>query len=420
MFNKSMDKYLLNYAEIESQDIAVVSSNYDYVVVIPICNEDDECLASIFSNIDKTQSVLIVLVVNSPIDNPQSPLWMENNKIFIQKLIKNSSSDTTLYNNCQLLKTANFFDIILVNRNSKGQQIKANHGVGLARKIGSDIALKYYYAGKIKYPWIFSTDADVVLPGHYFFQVGQFNPSSSAIVLDFEHYSDDEHLSKLQFYYDFKIRYYHAGITFAGSSYDYIPLGSTLIASMLCYAQVRGFPKKNAGEDFYLLNKLAKIKSVSYCNVDSVVKIKSRFSNRVPFGTGPALLKINALVDINQYKYYHPKCFILLKKWLHFLHNMWKNNQLNIKSPNDGSISALYDYLGCNNTFEKCKHQITSKTRWTQFVHQWFDAFKTLKAVHYFNKNIKPLNYQQLLKSHAFAKVVNLKLKDFINKNDKI
>ena len=109
---------------------------------------------------------------------------------------------------------------------------------------------------------------------NYFELVHQFNSKYSAIVLDFEHISDDGLLNKLQYYYDFKIRYYHAGIVFAGSDYDYIPLGSTLIADMNCYAQVRGFPKKNAGEDFYLLNKLAKIKPVAYSNNTSKSKNK--------------------------------------------------------------------------------------------------------------------------------------------------
>lgn len=409
----TIDKYLLKYAEKGVHEIDVVMDVYDYVIVIPICNELSDCLDTIFSEIDKSLSVLVVLVVNSPSTNI-NPKYQINNIKYINKLTNKSNLNYHLSNHCRLLKFSDKFDTVLVDRNSDGLQIDENLGVGLARKIGCDIALKCYQSGRIKTPWIFSTDADVILPKNYFKQIHQFKSEYSAIVMDFEHVSNDALLNKLQFYYDFKIRYYHAGIIFAGSTYDYIPLGSTLIAGMKCYAQVRGFPKKNAGEDFYLLNKLAKIKPIAYKKNTTRIKIKSRFSNRVPFGTGPALIKINALDSINEYLYYHPRCFELLKLWIEYLKLMWSENKLNIKSPDLPELSEIYVFFNCQSVFEKSQSQITSENRWLQFVQQWFDSFKTLKAVHFFDKHLCKQNLQQLLNSSGFAKVSNPVLDRFL------
>jgi hypothetical protein len=98
---------------------------------------------------------------------------------------------------------------------------------------------------------------------------------------------------------------------------------------------------------------------------------------------------------------------------------MWRNEKLNIKIPTDKKLQELYLFLKCAKTFKKSLAQITSKKRWNQFIHQWFDAFKTLKTIHFFDKKLPRLNYIQLLKSDSFAKVSNSKLNQFINNNDK-
>ena len=70
--------------------------------------------------------------------------------------------------------------------------------------------------------------------------------------------------------------------------------------------------------------------------------------------------------------------------------------------------------------FAKSSRQISSEKKWQDFVHQWFDSFKTLKAVHFFDKKHPSLNYLRLLNSDSFAKVVSLPLQEFITKYDKI
>ena len=411
--NHAIKKYLSTYAETESQDLSPFDNTYKYVLVIPICNEPVNCLRQVFSCTQQAD-VLIVAVLNSPVGKQQ---WANNNILFINELIEKSTVKKQLNRVAALLSFADFNDVVLVDRNNA---IPEKLGVGLARKIGADIALQLYQQKTISCPWIFSTDADVVLPRDYFSILDKKHQQHSALVLDFKHVSEDVDLLNLQMAYDIKLRYYHAGIIYAGSGYDYIPLGSTLIINMLCYAQVRGFPKKNAGEDFYLLNKLAKIKPVSYDQDDCVIAISARISDRVPFGTGPALAQIQALESPEQYSYYHPQCFIYLRQWLLFLNAMWANDSLNLKPPTDSKLLALYQQLNCLHVFKKSLAQITSATRWQQFVHQWFDAFKTLKTIHFFDVLYPRLTYRQLLNNESFAKVSNPKLDKLLNQYDKI
>ena len=417
MLSKPVKKYLQTYAEVESQTLQRVDHCYDYVCVIPICNEAEECLTSIFSNI-KTSNILIIVVVNSPIDVNSN--WQNKNSLFINRLKEISINSSKLSFNCELLEFNGFNDVVLVDKNNEGQQINPDFGVGLARKIGCDMALWFYTQNLIKSPWVFSTDADVILPEDYFTFITSKQNKYSAIALDFDHISNDAELIRYQYCYDFKIRYYHAGICYAGSAYDYIPLGSCLIVDFESYAQVRGVPKKNAGEDFYLLNKLAKIKPINFDQNNPVMHIRSRFSDRVPFGTGPALNKIKNLDDITDYKYYHPDCFIQLRNWMVYLNSLWSEGAFHIEVPKDNNLLALFEYFNCQKVFAKSSRQISSEKRWQDFVHQWFDSFKTLKAVHFFDKKHPRLNYLQLLKTDSFVKVVNLTLQNLIVKYDEI
>ena len=113
--------------------------------------------------------------------------------------------------------------------------------------------------------------------------------------------------------YEQALRYYVDGLRYADSPYAFFTIGSILIFNTAAYAKVRGFPKKSAGEDFYLLNKLAKIGRIAFLS-NSCVELTSRLSTRVPFGTGPAVQQIMTLSENNSpYCYYSPAVFDELK-----------------------------------------------------------------------------------------------------------
>ncbi|HFC30686.1 MAG TPA: hypothetical protein ENJ44_06565 [Oceanospirillales bacterium] len=412
--NKTITNYINKYSELDAQQLTLNQfdkKQYKNVVVIPICNEDNDCLKEIFKNIVEP-NVLIIIVLNSPQNNNKN--WQTSNNKFYDYWQKQAKSIRNITQNANLLSFNCFNDVLIIDRNRDGLQLNSKQAVGMARKIGCDIALQLSQCEIIEHNWIYSTDADVILPKNYFqIDFAAFN-KYAAIVLDFQHISNDKELRELQFLYDLKMYYYRAGVSYAACNYAYIPLGSTLIINGLAYAQVRGFPKKNAAEDFYLLNKLAKVAAIKYRINDTIIQIHSRFSNRVPFGTGPALQAIKQLKSTSDYLFYHPQCFILLRQWNKYLNSLWQG-KLYIKPPDKPELLALFEHLACQQTFEKSKKQITSQQRWSQFIHQWFDAFRILKAIHFFDKKFPRLPHKQLLNHSLFAKVNDPLLQHYIN-----
>jgi hypothetical protein len=167
-------------------------------------------------------------------------------------------------------------DILIVDLSQEPWLIPADQGVGLVRKIGADIALYLISNGKITCPWIHATDADARVPDDYFLrateaQIG-INGNSlppSCFIYPYQHIPDpDMEQHDHQRYwsaltdYELWLRYYVAGLEWAGSSYAYPSIGSLLAFDALAYARIRGFPKRMAGEDFYFQNKLAKMGSM--------------------------------------------------------------------------------------------------------------------------------------------------------------
>ncbi len=83
--------------------------------------------------------------------------------------------------------------------------------------------------------------------------------------------------------------------------------------------RVHGFPERNATEDFYILNKLAKVGTILRLAGTPVV-LEGRLSDRVPIGTGKALSKLVASRRaLSGFRLYHPLVFAHLAAWLRVL-----------------------------------------------------------------------------------------------------
>ena len=134
--------------------------------------------------------------------------------------------------------------------------------------------------------------------------------------------------------YEYSLRYYVAGLSFAHSPYAFHTIGSTIAVNAAHYAKVRGFPRRQAGEDFYLLNKLAKVGAIMQLGAETdcePIDIAARLSDRVPFGTGAAVGKIMELEDpAREFLLYHPSVFGLLRSWLGSLPAIWQSRSSDI------------------------------------------------------------------------------------------
>ena len=199
--------------------------------------------------------------------------------------------------------------------------------------------------------------------------------------------------------YELSLRYYVAGMKFADSPYAFHTIGSTMAVSAIHYAKVRGFPKREAGEDFYLLNKLAKVGTVLELDAgaeNEVIEIESRRSDRVPFGTGAAVNKITGFADqVGEFRFYDPAVFGLLKIWLESLPGIWRSGSavLDISVFEDQELQALLTGLKAIKTDKALEHAFRQSGSLEQFLrqmHTWFDAFRTLKLIHFLRDSCLP------------------------------
>ena len=356
MHSPNLTRYLSAHAEPEvTAYTEKVMKTYQHCLVVPIFDEDPACLQTVLKHQTDING-LVVAVVNVP---------------------ENANADARARTLAMLnqVGTHSPLDTLVIDRVTT--PVDTKKGVGLARKIGTDIALDLVLRGRVANPWIYQTDADAQLPEGYF---ATPLPHSGAVVFPHKHISSNDILQQAVTLYDLHMRHYLNGLRTAGSNYAYPTLGSTLAVHASTYAKVRGFPKRNAGEDFYLLNKIAKIDHVTTLSAP-IISLTARQSARVPFGTGPALLSIVEGLKLDPsgrfYTSYHPASFELLKSALQIL-NEWIEGQV---PPHTPALEILQD-LGLEKITTSLGKQPHSVQQQHKMLNDWFDAGKTLRFVH--------------------------------------
>jgi hypothetical protein len=377
--SKATTQYLKNYAEPEVRLVPNTPA-YRHCLVIPAFNERWDSLQNVWQHIE--DDFLLILVVNAPESHEATLKLLEDIRLRAAPVDSKSENRRCIY-------LPGHPDILLVDRCTQGNTIEPHQGVGLARKIGADIALQLHTDGKLKRARISITDADAILPADYF--ESGLNHAEAALVFPFHHITDNHgdkltqaipNKSKIALsLYETSILYYASGLSWAGSPYGFPALGSCMAISPRHYAQVRGYPKRPAAEDFYLLNKLAKTGEIIKADSKPIL-LSGRLSERVPFGTGPGVRKILALENpMEDYAYYHPEIFQRLQEFLNLLSTYWD-------SPNEFSNSSreTLNYWKANSldeTFNRHKSRQSQKPVFEKFIHDWFDGFRTLKFVHF-------------------------------------
>jgi hypothetical protein len=438
-----LEQYLARYAEPEVQLLGGLPSafQFQHCVVIPARDESFDFiqrLLKISSQIEHT--ILAIVVINQPLspfetNQPaldQHEVDSSDQNLQLANTIADVFGDAQWSNGNLALFQQQQLSVLRVDRFSQ-HPIPPKQGVGLARKIGCDLACKLNQTRQLASSWIYSSDADAFLPDNYFALPTNIAPTTStssnekilaksdrtqqysAQVFEFEHIAVSETtLGCLQAtqLYQRAIKYYRDGLAWAGSPYGFYTLGSTLAVNISSYAKVRGFPKRAGAEDFYLLNKLAKIAPV-YFNRNIQVNIAARQSQRVPFGTGPAIASIMQLTNPElDYCYYHPQLFILLKQWLSLISQFWQFIQLDSckakteqKKFNDlyadllGSLPVALAEIAANLDLSKflqhASRQCRSEPAFREQFHQWFDGFLTLKFIRGLEPKFTPIPLPQ-------------------------
>ena len=373
--NETVTKYLDRYAEAEAV-ITLPGKRYAYSLVIPAFNEDHDSLIKVWRRIEPGASLLVILVVNSPVEGDPSA------RLLIEKLTSYQKT-RQLTEQVQLIEKfgdATGPDILIIDRFSPGYSITKKQGVGLARKIGMDIAASLINQGVISRRWLFTTDADAELPEDYF--CIETEGTDAAFLHPFKHVAQPGLSLPMQLY-ELSMLYYVAGLRWANSPYAYPTIGSTISCSLDRYAAVRGFPKRSTGEDFYLLNKLRKTGEVRLGGGDPI-NISGRFSDRVPIGTGQAIKAIHNMDSaIMEFTLEHHQCFSQLKRFLDWLEDVSVTQPEHL-STGDPGIDDYVQQIGLVPHYERKRLQTPTTKVMRKHLNDWFDGLKTRQFIHHF------------------------------------
>lgn len=349
------------------------------VVVIPSYEEPDtiRSLQSLWKSDLPSRSVEVIVVVNCG--------EHESSEV-------RSRAEAT---HCQL---ADWFKENHTSR-LKGHSILAidlprkHAGVGLARKIGMDEAVRRFEAiGKDGI--IVCFDADSLCEQNYFTAIEdhfkQF-PESAACSLAFEHPTSCNDFAPEVYDaiidYELHLRYYIAGLRFAGHPHAFHTIGSSMAVRRSMYEQVGGMNKRKAGEDFYFLQKIIANHGISNLTATTVIP-SPRPSHRVPFGTGRAVKQ--SLDDKEALTTYDPRCFFELKQFLELVELQYSQDLQGLESQLPIGIGAYLDSINWKDRVLEIRANTTSQASFKKRFFQWFDAFQALKFVHFYRDEIHP------------------------------
>lgn len=399
-----VEKYLLNYAEPTLSLAEKLDQEWQQVICIPAYDEA-ELLPGLIERLAQEAGLLCILVCNSP-DTPLAAEAERRTRQMATTLRRRYSDCRSLDQRASLLRlNQSGSDLLLLERYG----LPANQGVGLARKIACDLACRLIASGRVQSRWIHNTDADTSLPADYF----QIEPetSAAAAMYPFRHEPNpDPVLQQGLQAYDYGLHYYLAGLRWANSPYAFYTIGSTLLINHLHYAMARGFPKRSGGEDFYLLNKLAKLGRIQ--SLQSMpLRLSGRASKRAPFGTGAAVSRFSQS-DARQtdYPYYHPRCFTALKHFLQLLPALSRPGRWQDIFVDELLVLCL-EKLGLEKAIEHARRHGSTPERFLKHLHDWFDAFRTLRLIHLLRDHgLSSLHYadlQKLKNDYAFIEAAN-------------
>jgi hypothetical protein len=381
----ALQRYLERHIEPELPPPPKDVTPWQQVLVIPVYRESPALIGTLAQQLSGPARTLLILVSNRP-DDDSDPGVNQPLKDAVHQLPTPRADYPALR---QLNPSCSVY---LYEHDSLCGSIDKSQGVGLARKIGCDIALLWQQQGLIDSDWICSTDADASLPTDYFDKLADSDADDAAVVFPFWHAaSDDAAISQATALYELRLHQYVLGLAFAGSPYAYHTLGSCIAIRSSAYVAVRGFPKRAGGEDFYLLNKAVKTGAVKSPGGDCIT-LQSRASSRVPFGTGPAVSRLlEHSAPETAAIFYHPLCFLGLRSLLRALPALYRDPDTALEpliASDSGSAelasaaTAVLTDMGIAAALAHCRRQGKSQAQFLRQFHQWFDGFKTLKFIH--------------------------------------
>lgn len=259
-------------------------------------------------------------------------------------------------------------------------------GVGLARKIGLDLALTRLSHINCD-PVLVCLDADtLVRPDYLPALIRHFEiTSADAAVIPFCHQQGASAAEQLAITrYELFLRCYVLGLSRARSPYGFHTVGSAMACRASAYVKIGGMNNRSAGEDFYFLQQLARTVGVAQIG-GTVVYPSSRSSHRVPFGTGRSVSKLLG-GDDDAVLFYRAGCFRILDAWLALVAKNPEMDGAALRSRARDISPYLLSYLDLVSfveVWDKLRKNSKSIAALLTAFNGWFDGLKTMKLIHH-------------------------------------
>ena len=369
----------MNFAESYFERYSVAPKIFDdsprsdtgIIVVIP-CYDDEFVFTTLHSLDSANQpscSVEVIVVVNFAEDTELD--IVEKNKRIYAKLCEKKDS----YRNFKLLP-------YLI----EGVPHKIA-GVGNARKVGMDEAVWRFASIERPRGVIVSLDADCLVSEDYFNEIyTRFYCSKdkpNACTLQYQHNFDEKLYSTQEISacrkYEMYLRYFRLAQKVAGIPVCMHTIGSCFAVTAEAYAKMGGMSRRQAGEDFYFLQKLAMHSFVAdIC--EPIVFPSPSVSERVPFGTGRSVKKI---IDTGSCKVYNFGLFLLLRKFYLNIAQLYDNDAFEMPM-------EIVDFVGKQKFYalvNECRRNTSDSRSFVKRMFSKFDVFFTIRFLNSFGEN---------------------------------
>ena len=271
-----------------------------------------------------------------------------------------------------------------VDAASPGLELPEKEGVGLARKIGLDLALSRLDFSR--QPLLASLDADTLVEPTYLGALQQHFATATAggAVLSFRHQDPADPAQRLAIeQYELFLRAHQLGLTLASSPYAYISIGSALACRAEAYLGAGGMNCRTAGEDFYFLQRLAKTCGVAQLR-GTTVHPSARPSARTPFGTGRSVERLLS-EGSDAVLCYPPQAYRLLAAWLQQVTASPGASAETLLQAAEELHPVLAQFLtlrGWSQIWPALQRNHPRPQGLLAAFHGWFDALKTVQFIH--------------------------------------
>jgi hypothetical protein len=351
-------------------------SHTGIIIVIPSCGEKDiDRVLDSLAECEQPECITEVIVVVNAAEDAAEDLHRTN--------------DLTLENiEAWKRKNNSFFRLYSLTPQTKDIR---GWGVGLARKTGMDEAVRRFDIIGKPDGIVLCLDADCTVRKDYLKKVHDdflIVKHKQACSIYFEHplegteFSSQVYSSIAQ--YELHLRYYLQALIFTGFPDAFHTVGSATAVRALAYVKAGGMNRKQAGEDFYFIQKL--IPAGGYFALNSTTVYPSpRPSSRVPFGTGASITKLTGQSG-GELLTYNAGAFVELLTLFGLTGELWTATSVTLCSIYNSLPQGIRSFMTeaeFSNEIIQIQNNTSGYKAFRKRFFTWFNMFRIVKFLNH-------------------------------------